>query len=100
MSLFPAKLIYSATEDAAELFTRLVPTVLFSLVPAQVTRVSAGLEEGWGVGEKLHVEQGKMKKESNNKKMVVKESKEEPTPQREDPSVVKYSVTTTPYLQR
>lgn len=99
--MFSAKLIYSATEDAAELFTRLVPTILFSLVPAEVTRVSAGLEEGWSVGEKLHVEQGKMKKESNNKKVVVvKESKEEPTPQREDPSVVKYSVTTTPYLQR
>lgn len=62
--------------------------------------MGAELEEGWSVGEKLLVEQGKVKKESNNKKMVAEERKEEPTPQREDPSVVKYSVTTTPYLQR
>eukprot|EP00066_Takifugu_rubripes_P026471 XP_011615737.1 PREDICTED: cytoskeleton-associated protein 2-like isoform X1 [Takifugu rubripes] len=53
--------------------------------------------DGWRAGPKTQLEdvaaQVEIKKERKNQKL------EEGTPQRGDPSVVKYSVTTTPYLQ-
>lgn len=59
------------------------------------------------VGDKLLMAQVKTGKESKDQKVVKDEMMEskneramEHMPQREDTSVVKYSVTTTPYLQR
>lgn len=106
----------------AEFFYRFVSntSAMLSLDSAQVINVSnhAKLEDGKpkdecrhqlkyetkNVGKKLQVTQVKIKKQSlavmdkeieSRKERVI-----EPMPQRENTSMVKYSVTTTPYLQR
>lgn len=69
-------------------------------VPAQVAHLSHGAdsEDGGRAGPETQVEDVaalvEVKKERKNQKL------DEGTPERGDPSVVKYSVTTTPYLQR
>lgn len=94
---------------------------MFSLESAQVKNVSSNAEIEDGkqederqellkyekkedVGNKLQVTQVKSKKQSLAVMDKETESKVEramePMPQRENTSVVKYSVTTTPYLQR
>lgn len=109
-------------EGLVEFFNRSVSNtfVIFSLESAQVKIVSinAELEDGKpkdecqeglkykmkDVGKKLQVAQVKIKKQSlavMDKEMESKEERVmEPMPQRENTSMVKYSVTTTPYLQR
>lgn len=91
---------------------------MFSLDSVQVINVSnhAKLEDGKpkdecqlkyetkDVGKKLQVAQVKIKKQSlavMDKEIESRiERVIEPMPQRENTSMVKYSVTTTPYLQR
>lgn len=83
-------------EDAGGVLTGL----FLPLVSAQVAHVShdADSEDGWRAGLKTQLEdaaaQVEIKKERKNQKL------DKGTPQRGDPSVVKYSITTTPYLQR
>lgn len=109
-------------EGLVEFFYRFVSNTcaIFSLESAQVINVSnyAELEDGKpkdecqqglknetkNVGKKLQVPQMKIKKQSlvvTDKDMESKKDRVmEPRPQRENTSMVKYSVTTTPYLQR
>lgn len=85
-----------AAKDVGGVFTGL----FLPLVSAQVAHVShdADSEDGWRAGPKSQLEdvaaQVEIKKERKNQKLG------EGMSQRGDPSVVKYSVTTTPYLQR
>lgn len=81
---------------------------MFSLDSAQVINVSnhAKVEDGKpkNVGKKLQVAQVKIKEQSLAVMEKETESRKERVieamPQRESTSMVKYSVTTTPYLQR
>lgn len=95
-------------------------SLMFSLESAQVVNVSnnAELEDGKpkdecqeglkyemkDAGKKLQVAQVKIRNQSLALREKEIESKEEhlmePMPQRENTSMVKYSLTTTPYLQR